>query len=305
MSEAPTPDASPPVPERNPVSGPVQSWLQIWADSLAQVVGQIAGSAVPCTLAAEAPGGLAPAGAEDLWALVASSGNLRGEMFLRLAPATVLRLAQTFMSEPLAPEAALTADHREAVIELLRQIGGIVASSAKAAWGEIQLLVESAAAAPSWPPAETAWLLAGDEGPTRMALELGVSAALAAELRSPKSEPAGSAAVPGAAAAPVSAPAPAPAPAFDPAQSIGALNLLMDVQLAVTMRFGSRRLLLSEVLELSPGAVVELDRRVQEPVDLLLEGRLVAQGEVVVIDGNYGLRVTEVFPVAAQPGRNG
>jgi flagellar motor switch protein FliN/FliY len=68
----------------------------------------------------------------------------------------------------------------------------------------------------------------------------------------------------------------------------------------MTMRFGSRQLLLREVLDLSPGAVVELDRTIQEPVDLLLDGRLVARGEVVVIDGNYGLRVTDVSPLAPQ-----
>jgi flagellar motor switch protein FliN len=56
----------------------------------------------------------------------------------------------------------------------------------------------------------------------------------------------------------------------------------------------------AEVLDLSPGAVVELDRTIQEPVDLLLDGRLVARGEVVVIDGNYGLRVTDVSPLAPQ-----
>jgi flagellar motor switch protein FliN/FliY len=57
------------------------------------------------------------------------------------------------------------------------------------------------------------------------------------------------------------------------------------------------------VLDLSPGAVVELDRRIQEPVDLLLDGKLVAHGEVVVIDGNYGLRVTDIFPLPPAPGR--
>jgi flagellar motor switch protein FliN/FliY len=70
--------------------------------------------------------------------------------------------------------------------------------------------------------------------------------------------------------------------------------MLMDVQLTMTMRFGSRQMLLREVLDLNPGAVVELDRRVQEPVDLLLDGKLVARGEVVVIDGSYGLRITDV-----------
>ena len=73
--------------------------------------------------------------------------------------------------------------------------------------------------------------------------------------------------------------------------------MLRDVQLAMTMRFGARRMLLREVLDLSPGIVIELDRKVQEPVDLLLDGKLVARGEVVVIDGNYGLRVTDVSPL--------
>ena len=72
----------------------------------------------------------------------------------------------------------------------------------------------------------------------------------------------------------------------------------MDVELAVTLRFGSRRLLLRDILELNSGAVVELDPQVHEPVDLLLDGRVVARGEVVVVDGNYGLRVAEVGPGA-------
>ncbi len=66
----------------------------------------------------------------------------------------------------------------------------------------------------------------------------------------------------------------------------------------MTLRFGSRRLLLREVLDLNPGAVVELDRQVADPVDVLLDGRLVARGEVVVLDGNYGVRVTEVAPAS-------
>jgi flagellar motor switch protein FliN len=267
-------------------------FFEIWASSLSQVVGQIAGSAMPCLVRAEAPTDLPPAAEDDLWALVTSAGGLRGEMRLRLSAATTLRLAQTFMSEPLAPDAPLTADHREAVIELLRQISGIVASAAKSKWGEIQLSIELATTPPSWPPAETAWLHAGEEGAGSMTLEIGLSAALAAELRATKTEIAN---------APVGSPA-ASSPASSE-QHPGALNLLLDVQLAVSMRFGSRRLLLSEVLDLSPGTVIELDRRVQEPVDLLLDGRLVAHGEVVVIDGNYGLRVTDIFPMAQPSAR--
>jgi flagellar motor switch protein FliN/FliY len=72
------------------------------------------------------------------------------------------------------------------------------------------------------------------------------------------------------------------------------LNLVMDVELNVTLRFGQRQLTLREVLELTSGSVVELDRQVEEPVELLLEGKVIARGEAVVIDGNYGLRITEV-----------
>jgi flagellar motor switch protein FliN/FliY len=70
----------------------------------------------------------------------------------------------------------------------------------------------------------------------------------------------------------------------------------MDVQVNVMLRFGERSMLLREILELGAGSVVELDRKVEEPVDLLLDGRLMARGEVVIVDGNYGLRVLEVVP---------
>jgi flagellar motor switch protein FliN/FliY len=72
------------------------------------------------------------------------------------------------------------------------------------------------------------------------------------------------------------------------------LNLVLDVELNVTLRFGRRQLTLREVLELTSGSVIELDRQVEEPVELLLDGKVIARGEAVVIDGNYGLRVTEV-----------
>jgi flagellar motor switch protein FliN/FliY len=81
--------------------------------------------------------------------------------------------------------------------------------------------------------------------------------------------------------------------AGDPA--ISKLGMFMDVELVVTMRFGGRRMLLKDILDLCTGSVVELDQRVQEPVDLLLDGKLIARGEVVVVDGNYGLRITELF----------
>jgi flagellar motor switch protein FliN/FliY len=78
------------------------------------------------------------------------------------------------------------------------------------------------------------------------------------------------------------------------------LDLVMNVELNVTLRFGQRHLTLREVLDLTSGSVVELDRQVDEPVELLLNGEVIAKGEAVVIDGNYGLRVSEVLkPVSS------
>ena len=72
------------------------------------------------------------------------------------------------------------------------------------------------------------------------------------------------------------------------------LELLLDVELEAALRFGCREMSLGEVLELGPGDVVELDRNVDTPVDLIVGDKIVARGEVVLIDGNFGLRVTEV-----------
>jgi flagellar motor switch protein FliN/FliY len=72
------------------------------------------------------------------------------------------------------------------------------------------------------------------------------------------------------------------------------LGRVIDVPLTVTLRFGQRNMRLREVLELNTGVLVELDRQVEDPVDLILDERVIARGEVVIVDGNYGLRVTEI-----------
>ena len=74
----------------------------------------------------------------------------------------------------------------------------------------------------------------------------------------------------------------------------GNYDLLLEVELDAAVRFGSRELELKELLELGPGDVVELDRQVADPVDLIVGDRIVARGEVVLVNGNFGLRVTEV-----------
>lgn len=72
------------------------------------------------------------------------------------------------------------------------------------------------------------------------------------------------------------------------------IDLLLDVELEATLRFGSREIPLGELLELGPGDVVQLDRHIADPVDLIVADKIVARGDVVLVNGNFGLRVTEV-----------
>ncbi len=69
---------------------------------------------------------------------------------------------------------------------------------------------------------------------------------------------------------------------------------LREVELEATLRFGAREMTLGEVLDLGPGDVIELDRQVQDAVDLLVGDKIVARGIAVLTEGRYGLRITEV-----------
>lgn len=73
------------------------------------------------------------------------------------------------------------------------------------------------------------------------------------------------------------------------------IALFLDLELEATLRFGTREMAICEVLELNTGSIVELDKMVNEPVELLVCGKVIARGEVVVVDNKYALRVTEVL----------
>ena len=72
------------------------------------------------------------------------------------------------------------------------------------------------------------------------------------------------------------------------------IGLIMDVPLQVTVELGRTRKLIRDILELTPGSVVELDKLAGEAVDILVNGKLIAKGEVVVIDDNFGVRIVEI-----------
>jgi flagellar motor switch protein FliN/FliY len=76
------------------------------------------------------------------------------------------------------------------------------------------------------------------------------------------------------------------------------LDLLLDIELPLAVRFGQTELTLNTLARLGPGSVIDLHRSSDEPVDILVGGKVIARGEVVVVEGNYGVRVTEVVSTA-------
>jgi len=73
------------------------------------------------------------------------------------------------------------------------------------------------------------------------------------------------------------------------------LDILMNVSLTITAELGTCKMLVEDILKLGTGSVVELDRLAGGPVDLLVNDRLVARGEVVAVDENFGVRITELI----------
>ncbi len=79
------------------------------------------------------------------------------------------------------------------------------------------------------------------------------------------------------------------------------LSLLHEVEMGVTAELGRRRMTVRDLLALTPGAVIELDRAAGSPVDVLVNGTLIARGEVVVIDEEFGIRISEIVAAGANP----
>ena len=261
---------------------PVGAFVQLWAECISSVMSHVASA--PCPMQ-ESTGETFPAPSiGDVQLTVAASGAARGEMNLRLPPATALGLAKIVRAEADTARAELNADDRTALEELFRQIAGQVSTSSRPKGLEIQLTVV-VGEAPTWSPGARGWICSGPDAPSPVQIEWSLSSALATGLVAATREP--------------EPPAVAPTPS-DRSKDPSKFALLMDVELDLTLRFGGRNVLLREILDLGPGSVLELDRNIQDDADLLLDGKLIARGEVVVVERNFGIRITEVLPGQGQ-----
>lgn len=274
----------------------LQAWVDAWKTCTQNVLTQVSGHPNIFEVVTE------PFAAvdTDLRYTIVAAGAVQGEIAFCLPLLSAIRLARKFLGEPEAPAPAEGAapeaiinDDREALEEFLRQVAGLAATAiASISGGEVQFQLSRAEAPWAWTADAVASLRTRDEAGNEIAIEMRISPAVAAALapRAPAAAVDSPPATPPSSAATASA---AAAGSTLNAHAVGYRRLL-DVGLGVKLRFGTRRMLLRDVLALSSGLVVELDNPLNSPVDLLLDGRVIARGEVVVIDGKYGMRVTEV-----------
>jgi flagellar motor switch protein FliN len=278
-------------------------WSEAWKTCAQNVISQTSGQPQAFELISKPFDGAD----SDLRYTIVAAGAIQGEMSLRFHQASGVWLARKFLgelgtptgdtsSEGAANAQVISSDDREALEELLRQISGLAATAIGAAvGGEVKLQLAGAEVPWTWSADAVASLRTADESGAEIAIELGISPALAIAITARNAAPtplsSSSASV-----------APGPAVVSEtvslPANAAG-YKRLFEVGLGVKLRFGTRRMLLRDVLTLSSGLVVELDNPLSSPVDLLLDGRIIARGDVVVIDGKYGLRVTEVVDPAS------
>ena len=275
----------------------LQVGFDAWKTCTQNVLSQISGQSNLFELGADT----IEAADSDLRYTVTVTGAVQGEIALRLPLISGIGMGRKFPAEPSAtPEApTISNDEREALDELLRQIAGLIATAVAASvGGEVQLQLSRAEAPWAGAADAVATLRTRDEAGAEIAFEICISPALAAAIiarvRAAESSQnsAASATMPSTEAVRATLP-----------PSAAGYRRLLEVGLGVKLRFGTRRMLLRDVLALGSGLVVELENPLNSPVDLLLDGRIVARGDVVVIDGKYGLRVTDV--VDSDPGAGG
>ncbi len=255
-----------------------QPYRDIWAAAALQVLRQLAGdTGWKLDLDATMSDPQCPVELAAHWEL---SGALAGKLQIRLHREAAHGWARLMHPEVAAADdkSPVNEHESEAVEEVLRRVAAAAeAGLAAGGWGEVEIELRHLGPLRRNVEAGDSEFPLRFQHPEREPLELDMAfdAALREQFRrgpsnSGWSEP------------PVADRAAAP---FD---------LLLDVELDVTLRFGGRQMLLHDVLDLAPGSVLELDRQIDDPVELLVGGKVAAWGEVVVVDGNYGLRITRL-----------
>jgi len=261
-------------------------FIESWRQGFAQALSEAGLKAVKVEFVdAKTCADRAPKAGEKSYRLsLNGSGSVRGTLKFITTETEALQLSLLLLPAGQTGAAQFGDKERDLATELICR----AVAKFTALWGrdKAKLELAPANAASAGPESICGGLRIGAENVGPVTLLLAPSAEFVQFIREP-----GAAAPAGAKEMPKGA---STMPANQPTETNSNLGLLFNVQLEATIRFGGRQLLLRDILSLSPGSVVELDRQVSEPAELLVAGRLVARGEVVVVDGNFALRVTEL-----------
>jgi len=281
------------------LSRAIQEYSQAWVESLRQVLDKIQGDAFTIQTPFPEAGDPSSQPEAGIWLRFSANQRLAGEQALFVSKSDALALAAVLMSEPPDPGAELDELHADAAVEVLRMASGTAATSLSSKLGGEVELASQVGDRPQWTPAAHVAMRCASAQTPPIGVHLFLSPELAAALEPRAEESREERTAPSQVAPSQVAPRqqrPAGASARRDKHQDSSVGFLREVELEVYLRLGERQLLLRDILALGRGGVVELDKQLQDPVDLLVGQKVVARGELVIVDGNYGLRVTEIAP---------
>lgn len=299
----------------------MQTWMEAWIRQLAACVEGASGAVVTMTSAEEAPPFQGPA----VRCTVTVEGALRGQLHLSALESDVVQCAQLARRGPLDGQVALdsvllTAWQgiiEESAAQLARELQKDAGETVSVTVGETRPFDSGHLQGADLPPEDSSATYALHAGQAALYFVLHEHREARPATKEQAEQAMVGAAGPTVGASPTQTPPGPTSSGADTAEGPETgdrqeerpmqdaerppfqarpdrLDLLLDIELEATLRFGSTELPLRQVLELGPGDVLQLDRHVREPVDLVVGDRIVARGEVVLVDGNFGLQVTEV-----------
>lgn len=264
------------------------------ADDMQQMVDHIVRhlAGVLATTSGEAVRALPAIGALDVdWQVpVTVSGRLGAALTLGVTAATAQRVTAIMLG---AVDTYGDIDLADTLHEVVSQAAAAYVAQSGAG---LDISVGAAELDPTAPPA-MAWkydLAIDGDDPPRVAIWVTTATAAAGHTQAPTST---SLSIPtyGPAAAAAGS---TPQRPGGPRGAHRNLDVVLDLELPITVRFGETRLTLDALARLGVGSLIDLERAPDDPVELLVNGRLVARGEVVVVSGCYGVRVSEVVSAA-------
>ena len=229
---------------------------------LATVVGMLVGEELSCATATEA-------GGTDWTARIEVVGTIEGTLTVGMANDELVGLAGRILGLDTAPPVEEVAD---AFLEAFNQVVGSLNQTTPQSGVTARLASLEQAPPPAGAPVVMFALTAG--GQPR--LRVGCWGSVTEEAHPAASEP------------------PPAREASTGGPPMRNLDILLDIELPFSVRFGKVDMSIAELSRLGPGAVVSLGRLPDDPVEVLINGKMVAHGEVVVVAGNYGVRILEV-----------